>query len=170
MSKMFSHDRVADGKDEWLTPPEVIAACGPFDLDPCSPVARPWPTAAKHLTIDDDGLAAQWDPGDFVWCNPPYGRETYRWLRKLAAHPGGGIGLIFARTETAGFFGEVWSEADALLFLRGRLYFRNVDGSKSGAAGAPSVLLAYGELATRRLAASGLDGAYVTDWRLIGGS
>ena len=24
--------------DEWLTPPHVLQALGPFDLDPCAPV------------------------------------------------------------------------------------------------------------------------------------
>lgn len=32
--------------DEWLTPPQLLKCLGPFDLDPCSPVDRPWPTAA----------------------------------------------------------------------------------------------------------------------------
>jgi hypothetical protein len=36
--------------DDWLTPPDIIAALGPFDLDPCSPETRPWDTAAKHYT------------------------------------------------------------------------------------------------------------------------
>lgn len=33
-------------KDEWLTPPEIVQSLGSFDLDPCSPIARPWPFAA----------------------------------------------------------------------------------------------------------------------------
>ena len=41
------------GKDEWLTPPYVIEALGSFDLDPCSPIKRPWPTAKEHYTILD---------------------------------------------------------------------------------------------------------------------
>ena len=32
------------GKDEWLTPPEIIKSLGEFDLDPCSPINRPWAT------------------------------------------------------------------------------------------------------------------------------
>jgi hypothetical protein len=80
-----------------------------------------------------------------VWLNPPYGRETGNWLAKLADH-GNGIALIFARTETEMFFEQVWERADALLFLRGRLHFYHVDGTKAAAnAGAPSVLIAYGE-------------------------
>jgi len=41
-----SHQSAAMMKDEWLTPPDIIKALGPFDLDPCAPIVRPWPTAA----------------------------------------------------------------------------------------------------------------------------
>jgi len=42
--------------NEWLSPPEIVKVLGPFDLDPCSPVYRPWPTAREHYTIIDNGL------------------------------------------------------------------------------------------------------------------
>src|SRR5437867_202275 len=48
--------------DVWLTPPHILAALGPFDLDPCAaPEPRPWPTAERHIALPDDGLAADWD-------------------------------------------------------------------------------------------------------------
>lgn len=56
----FGNMHGTDGKDEWLTPPEITRALGSFDLDPCSPINRPWPTAEKHLTILDDGLSREW--------------------------------------------------------------------------------------------------------------
>ena len=47
--KCFTHDRNHYiGKEEWLTPPDLVQLLGPFDLDPCAPVRRPWDTAAKH--------------------------------------------------------------------------------------------------------------------------
>jgi hypothetical protein len=55
-----SFERISTGKDEWLTPKSIIDALGEFDLDPCSPVVRPWNTAKKHLTIEDDGLLTDW--------------------------------------------------------------------------------------------------------------
>lgn len=156
------HAPVRGAKDEWLTPPEIIAALGPFDLDPCSPIGRPWDTARRHLTINDDGLALPWGDTEFVWLNPPYGPETWKWLAKLAEHPAGGIALIFARTETAGFFREVWAKADALLFIEGRLHFHHVNGERAKAnSGAPSVLIAYGSNAVMRLAESDIDGHLV---------
>ena len=155
---MGNHQSARMMKDEWLTPPEILAALGDFDLDPCAPVQRPWDTAAKHYTILDDGLRHEWQGR--VWLNPPYGRETERWLARLAHH-GDGVALIFARTETRMFFNQVWPKADAVLFLEGRLHFHHVDGRRAAAnAGAPSVLVAYGELNAYALADCGLAGQF----------
>jgi len=142
---MGSHQSARMIKDEWLTPPELISQLGSFDLDPCSPGdRRPWDTAARHYSVEDNGLIKPWFGR--VWLNPPYGREAGLWLKRLASH-GNGIALIFARTETDMFFREVWKKADALLFLRGRLHFHHVDGTRATAnAGAPSVLIAYGQI------------------------
>ena len=78
--------------DEWLTPPEILGALGNFDLDPCSPIIRPWDTAARHYSIEDNGLQQPWVGR--VWLNPPYGRETGVWLQRLADH-GNGIALAY---------------------------------------------------------------------------
>ena len=141
-SGMGSHQSAAMLKDEWLTPPEILWALGPFDLDPCSPINRPWPTAAEHYTVADDGLSLPWIGR--VWCNPPYGASVARWLSRLADH-GNGIALIFARTETACWVEQVWAKADAILFVAGRLHFHHFDGTRAAAnSGAPSALVAYG--------------------------
>src|ERR1043166_1041516 len=101
-------------------PPHIVKALGVFDLDPCSPVDRPWDTALRHLAIHDDGLATPWASGDRVWCNPPYGNQCALWMKKMARH-GNGVALTFARTETKMFFESVWPAADAVMFLQGRL-------------------------------------------------
>src|SRR3954467_12586548 len=81
------HQRAYRGRsDEWLTPPDLLKAIGPFDLDPCSPVTRPWRTARWHLTVEDDGLALRWLATSSIFLNPPYGPETGKWLKKLAEH------------------------------------------------------------------------------------
>jgi len=145
--------------DEWLTPPAVLAALQPFDLDPCAPVTRPWDTAARHYTVHDNGLQQPWNGR--VWLNPPYGQQAAAWLARLADH-GAGTALIFARTETAMFFEHVWAKATALLFLRGRLHFHYVDGTRAVAnGGAPSVLIAYGQEDAEILKNCGIDGAFV---------
>jgi len=151
-------------KDEWLTPPEIIDELGPFDLDPCAPIIRPWNTAKNHYTINDDGLQQSWN--GFVWCNPPYGNSTGIWLKKLAEH-NNGIALIFARTETVMFFNEVWKKASSLLFIEKRIFFHHVDGKKANAnSGAPSVLIGYGEKATNKLKNCKINGAFIDKWTL----
>ncbi|WP_457805397.1 DNA N-6-adenine-methyltransferase [Stenotrophomonas maltophilia] len=120
----------ADGggfnKETWLTPPHILAALGPFDLDPCAaPSPRPWPSAARHIELPGDGLTAEWQGR--VWCNPPYGAQAVRGLQRMAEH-GNGVALVFARTETTMFQDQVWPRAHAVLFLRGRIAFCSPDG------------------------------------------
>jgi hypothetical protein len=140
MTKDFNTNTT--GNDEWLTPPDIIKSLGDFDIDPCSPINRPWDTAKIHYNKNDDGFAKPWEGR--VWCNPPYGRETFKWIDKLATH-NNGIALIFARTETIGFHEQVWKRADAIFFFKGRLKFHYVDGTVGGAANAPSCLISYGK-------------------------
>jgi hypothetical protein len=153
----FGYEKT-EGREEWLTPPRIFRACGAFDLDPCSPINRPWDTAAKHFNINDNGLAQPWEGR--VWLNPPYGDQTEHWMRRLAEH-GNGIALIFARTETGTFFPWVWDYADSILFLKRRLSFFTVEGIEGGGGVAPSVLIAYGSENTQALAASGITGKLV---------
>lgn len=155
-SKAFSFERVRSGKEEWLTPPGITEALGPFDLDPCSPIIRPWPTATKHYTIEDDGLVQPWDGR--IWLNPPYGNKTGDWIHKLRLH-GNGIALVFARTETRFFHRDIWGCASGLFWLKGRIKFFNADGSPTNnCGGAPSVLIAYGANNVEKLKKSGLAG------------
>ena len=143
---------------DWLTPPDILAPLGPFDLDPCASQHQPWRTAARQFTIADDGLARMWQGR--VWVNPPYGPFAARWLARCADH-GNAVALVFARTETAAFQDEVWPKALGILFLRGRVSFRLPGGGKAGPAGAPSVLIAYGRNNADVLSRCGLAGAYV---------
>ena len=156
---MGGHESHVMQRDEWLTPPHVVKALGRFDLDPCASVRRPWATATHHFTIHDNGLAKPW--AGRIWLNPPYGASTGKWLQRLAEH-GDGVALIFARTETATFFPWVWEHASALLFLKGRLHFHFSDGTRAKLnAGAPSVLVAYGDANAEALQLSGLPGRVV---------
>lgn len=151
---MSSHQSARMKNDEWLTPPEIMRALGDFDLDPCSPINRPWPTAAEHYTVADNGLGKPWFGR--VWCNPPFGREAVVWLERMKDH-GNGVALIPARTETAMFYQTVWCHADAVCFLRGRPHFHYVDGRRATFnSGAPIALVAYGAANMVALQNSGL--------------
>ncbi|MEW4569339.1 DNA N-6-adenine-methyltransferase [Tautonia sp. JC769] len=161
---MSGHHRPNRGAtDTWLTPPELIRALGPFDLDPCCPPVMPWATAKRSYALPhQDGLTLPWSGR--VWLNPPYGPEVGRWLDRLAGH-GNGIALIFARTETEQFHRCVWERADACLFLKGRLHYHHPDGTRAPFnAGAPSVLVAYGPANRETLQRCQLPGAFVVCW------
>lgn len=163
MSGMSSHQAHGRGENVWLTPPSIIAQLGPFDLDPCFGAPRPWETARQHLGPTDNnglgGLVAPWH--GLVWCNPPYDGGAWAWLARCADH-GNAIALIFARTEVEQFHRQVWERATAVLFLEGRLFFHHPDGARArNNGGAPSVLVAYGDVAAGRLARCGLRGRFL---------
>lgn len=162
--RAFSTHERTEQREEWLTPKYIIDALGQFDLDPCSPTEdrRPWPTAAKHLTVFDNGLTTPW--AGRVWLNPPYGRETIKFVAKLADH-GNGIAFVFARTETRMFQEHVFGKAAGILFCRGRIHFCDYKGKPAdNSSGAPSVLIAYGRENLEALRSSGIDGHVISLW------
>lgn len=160
---MGSHQSARPQSETWFSPPAIIEALGgseSFDLDPCSPACRPWPTARAHYSEEDNGLILPWFGR--VWLNPPYTISLItRFLGRMATHDRG-VALIFARTETDPFHRFVWQAASGLLFLRGRLHFHHADGRRAKAnGGAPSVLIAYGAEDRDVLAASPIEGHFV---------
>jgi len=72
---------------EWYTPPHIIAAArqvlGVIGLDPASCAAANEIVGAERiLTIADDGLVHRCVSSS-VFLNPPYGRQTARWVAHL---------------------------------------------------------------------------------------
>ena len=134
----------------WLTPPGILEALGPFDLDPAAPASRPWEIAARHITETEDGLSSEWD--GMVWLNPPYHRNGIpKWMERMAEH-GRGFAMVFARTETVWFQRSVFGAADGVLFLAGRIRFHLRDGELApNNCGASPVIAAYGPEALERL-------------------
>ncbi len=138
------HVHFSSESPEWYTPRHVLGrvveALGAIDLDPCSEAERHVPTS-EHFTRIEDGLSREWCGRVFV--NPPYGRETVKWIQKLkeeyeAGRVSAAVVLVAARTDTAWF---------ALLrefprcFLRGRLSFSEHENS----AAFPSVAIYLGD-------------------------
>lgn len=145
--------------DDWQTPPHIIKALGKFDLDPCASTDQHHRTAETMWTVDDGGFLRTWRGR--VWLNPPYGKYTTQWVRRLGDH-GDGIALVFARVDTSLFQDEIFVRATGLLFLRKRLFFIQRDGTRAkSSGGAPSVLVAYGEANMQALRLSGLKGSLV---------
>ncbi len=145
-----------ENNQTWLTPPELINSLGGFDLDPCTPINRPWDTAKNHYTKEDDGLLLPWFGR--IWCNPPYGKYMGMFMEKMALH-NNGIGLTFARTETRAFQNFVFPFAESILFIEGRIHFYDKNGNRSASnGGAPSVLISYGENNADAIEDSGIKG------------
>ncbi|WP_280794338.1 DNA N-6-adenine-methyltransferase [Aurantimicrobium minutum] len=127
----FGNALPASGEREtrWLTPNHIVDSLGEFDLDPCGAPNHYLAKSTYLLERGEDGLTLAWSGR--IWCNPPYGRESEPFLKRLADH-GTGTALIFARTETRVFFEQVWQRATALLFVRGRIKFLRADLSGGG--------------------------------------
>lgn len=161
MTRGFNTASATETKDEWLTPRYITDALGKFDLDVCEPIGRfneqpalSW-IGDHGFCVNDDGLKENWFGR--VWCNPPYGKETFKWLKKLSDHKSG-IALIFARTDTKGFHSEIFSKAHSIFFFAGRLKFHHVDGSIGDTANAASCLISYSLADTDSIKKSELKG------------
>lgn len=97
MSNKWSNINADSGEKTWLTPKHIIDALGHFDTDPCCPPNMPWRTADRMLTKEDDGTTAPWIGR--VWLNPPYGREAWPFLERMA-HYDGGVSSLYSHERT----------------------------------------------------------------------
>ena len=76
-----------------------------------------------------------------MFCNPPYGRDIDRWIRKAVEEAGNGavvVMLIPARTDTKWFHDLVFPYGD-IRFVKGRLKF----GDGKNAAPFPSMVVVF---------------------------
>lgn len=75
--------------EEWATPQDFFDKMNAefcFDLDVCATNENA--KCSSFFTKTDDGLSKSWD-GQRVWCNPPYGREIGKWVKKASEARGG---------------------------------------------------------------------------------
>ena len=84
--------------------------------------------------------------GGAVFCNPPYGREIGKWVKKAyeEARAGGYavVLLIPARTDTTYFHDYIYGKAE-IRFVRGRLRFTDDEGNAGDPAPFPSMVVIY---------------------------
>ena len=106
---------------EWATPQALfdkLDAEFHFDLDPCSTHENA--KCAEHFTKSEDGLSQNW-VGKRVFCNPPYGRELPKWIKKAHDEAEKGalvVMLIPARTDTRAFHDYIYHQAEIRFFER----------------------------------------------------
>ena len=128
---MITSGMMSSNTPEWATPQSFFDALNQefhFDLDPCSTHENA--KCERHFTKEDDGLSKSWG-GGIVFCNPPYGRELPKWVKKCYEESQRGafvVMLIPARTDTRWFHDYIYGKAE-IRFIKGRLKFGNAKQS-----------------------------------------
>lgn len=56
-----------------------------------------------YYTPETDGLSQSWDRGGAVFCNPPYGREIGKWVKKAYEEARGGVRYCTAYSRSNGY-------------------------------------------------------------------
>ena len=85
--------------NEWETPHELFNELDDefcFTLDPCSTDLNA--KCARHYTAEDDGLTKSWT-SERVFCNPPYGRDIAKWVKKCHESVSDGISTSTSTTR-----------------------------------------------------------------------
>lgn len=128
--------------DQWSTPQKFFTELNNefnFTLDPCADESNY--KCNKYYTKEENGLAQDWG-GHTVFCNPPYGKEIYKWVEKSYNESKKKntvcVMLIPARTDTKYFHEYIYGKAE-IRFIKGRLKF----GGSKNAAPFPSMVVIF---------------------------
>ena len=130
--------------DQWETPQEFFNKLNNefnFDLDPCADDTNH--KCEKYYTESENGLQQDWGGGYRVFCNPPYGKEIYNWVKKchdevLKGNCTVAVMLIPARTDTRWFHEFIYKQSE-IRFVKGRLKF----GNSKNSAPFPSMVVVF---------------------------
>lgn len=117
--------------DLWETPQDFFEKLDQefgFELDVCALPENA--KCSRYFSPMDDGLEQDWT--GVCWCNPPYGREIEKWVKKayISAIEGATVVMLLpARTDTRWFHDWIYGKTE-IRFIRGRLKF---GGAEHGA-------------------------------------
>lgn len=98
-----------------------------------------------YYTPETDGLSQSWDRGGAVFCNPPYGREIGKWVKKAYEEARGGVRRCTAYPSANGYdllHDYIYGKAE-IRFVRGRLRFTDDEGNAGDPAPFPSMVVIY---------------------------
>ena len=126
--------------DEWSTPQHFFDKLNEefsFTLDPCANDTNH--KCKKYFTKMENGLLQDWND-EIVFCNPPYGREIGKWVKKAAESKATVVMLLPARTDTKWFHDYIYEKAE-IRFIKGRLKF----GGCKNSAPFPSMVVIFYE-------------------------
>jgi len=135
-------------KSDWNTPQgffNELNAEFNFELDAAA--TDKTAKCERYFTPETDGLAQSWavSEGRAVFCNPPYGRETGKWVKKAYEEAQRGtmiVMLLPSRTDVSWFHDYILGRAE-VRFLRGRLKFADDEGQAKNSAPFPSLVAIY---------------------------
>jgi phage N-6-adenine-methyltransferase len=105
-----------------------------FDVDVCALPENA--KCVKFYTPEDDVLSKKWE--GTCWCNPPYGREIGKWIKKASEADATTVMLLPARTDTKWFHDYIYQKAE-IRFIKGRLKF----GNSKNSAPFPSMVVVF---------------------------
>jgi len=137
---------------EWSTPQDFFDDLNrefSFTIDVCATKEN---AKCKRFFTKDCGIngngGLDWSWGsETVWCNPPYGREIGKWVRKgfeathleETTHFGAVVVMLLpARTDTKWFHNYIYGKAE-IRFIKGRLKF----GGCKNSAPFPSMIVVF---------------------------
>lgn len=112
-----------------------------FTLDACADETNY--KCNRYFTKEMNGLIQDWG-GETVFCNPPYGTEIGKWVKKYseeAQKPNTtGVMLIPARTDTRYFHDYIYQKLNVeIRFIKGRIKF----GDSKHSAPFPSMVVIF---------------------------
>ena len=123
---MFSSKNLSWETPQWLF--DKLNNEFHFQLDVCATPNNA--KCQKYYSPEIDGLRQDWyKDAKVAYCNPPYGREISKWLKKAYEESQKGctvVCLIPSRTDTRYWESNVM-KADEIRFVTGRLKFINKD-------------------------------------------
>jgi phage N-6-adenine-methyltransferase len=139
--------------NEWATPwdlYEQLHAEFDFQLDVA---AATWNAKCdRYLTKADNSLNLDWsarcDEDRSIWCNPPYGKETGKFVERAyrtafssgPSQPRRVVCLVFSRTDTK-WWVRYAMRASEIRFITGRVHFTREDGQTGPATAASCVII-----------------------------
>jgi hypothetical protein len=108
--RLFGSPQTASTSNDYYTPAWVFERMGiTFDLDVCAPPGGiPWIPAARHFTMEDDGLSQPWEGR--VWMNCPYS-EAVKWVPRFIEH---GHGVALLPHAKSSWHPAIWRAADGI--------------------------------------------------------
>jgi phage N-6-adenine-methyltransferase len=123
--------------DLWSTPQDFFDKLNRefgFEVDVCALPSNA--KCKKFYSPADDGLSQEWK--GVCWCNPPYGREIGKWVKKAYESNAITVMLLPSRTDTKWFHDYIYGKAE-IRFIKGRLKF----GDSKNAAPFPSMIVVF---------------------------